>query len=60
MKIKYLPNIVYIGSKKSQKPVNPEDDVPVSVLNETEKAEFITNIFTLKKEDGNLKTTGNK
>jgi hypothetical protein len=36
--------------QKSQKPVNPEDDVPVSVLNETEKAKFIRNIFTLKKE----------
>ena len=72
MKVIYLPNIVYIGSKKSRKPVNPEDDVPVSVLNETEKAEFIRNIFTLKKEmltrqqliklleDANLKTTGNK
>ena len=63
---------MFIGSKQSRKLVNPEDDVPVSVLNETKKAEFIRNIFTLKKEmltrqqliklleDANLKTTGNK
>jgi len=63
---------LYVGNKRSRKPVNPEDDVPISVLNEMEKAEFIRNISTLTKEmltrqqlvklleDVNLKTTGNK
>ena len=65
--------VVYlVGNKKSRKPVNPEDDVAVSVLNEMEKTEFIRNIATLTKEmltrqqliklleDVMLKTTGNK
>jgi hypothetical protein len=65
--------VVYlVGNKKSRKPVNPEDDVAVSVLNEMEKTKFIRNITTLTKEmltrqqliklleDVMLKTTGNK
>jgi hypothetical protein len=65
--------VVYLlGNKKSRKPVIPEDDVAVSVLNEMEKTEFIRNIATLTKEmlsrqqliklleDIMLKTTGNK
>jgi hypothetical protein len=43
--------VVYlVGNKKSRKPLNPEDDVAVSVLNEMEKTEFIRNIATLTKE----------
>jgi hypothetical protein len=67
-----VPNSNDKGNKRSRIPINPEDDVPESVLNEIEKAEFIKNISTLKKdmltraqlikllEDINLKTTGNK
>ena len=67
-----VPNSNDKGNKRSRIPINPEDDVPQSVLNEMEKAEFIKNISTLKKdmltraqlikllEDVNLKTTGNK
>ena len=68
-----LIHVAYlVGNKKSRKPVNPEDDVAVSVLNEMEKTEFIRNITTLTKEmltrqqliklleDVMLKTTGNK
>lgn len=67
-----VPNSNDRGTKRSRKPVNPEDDVPESVLNELEKAEFIRNISTLKKEmltrpqliklleDVGLKTSGNK
>lgn len=65
-------DVYLVGNKKSRKPVNPEDDVAVSVLNEMEKTEFIRNIATLTKEmltrqqlikmleDVMLKTTGNK
>ena len=67
-----VPNSNDKGNKRSRIPINPEDDVPQSVLNEMEKAEFIKNISTLKKdmltraqlikrlEEVNLKTTGNK
>ena len=60
------------GAKRSRIPANPEDDIPLEVLDEKDKAEFIRNVSTLKKEmltqkqlqklldDINLKTTGNK
>jgi hypothetical protein len=60
------------ASKRSRMPVNPEDDIPPEVLDEKDRAEFIRNVSTLKKEmltqkqlqklldDVNLKTTGNK
>jgi len=68
----FIYDVYLVGNKKSRKPVNPEDDVAVSVLNEMEKTEFIRNIATLTKEmltrqqlikmleDVMLKTTGNK
>ena len=67
-----MPNSNDRGNKRAREPVNPKEDIPESVLNELEKAEFIKNISTLTKamltrvqlikllEDVKLKTSGNK
>ena len=67
-----VPNSNDRGNKRARVPVNPMEDIPESVLNEMEKAEFIKNISTLTKdmltrvqlikllEDVKLKTSGNK
>lgn len=67
-----VPNANDKSNKRARVPINPEDDIPESVLHEKEKEQFIQNLPTLKKEmltrtqlvsllqDVKQKTTGNK